>query len=287
MVWGSVAIGQSEIQEYPIINNTDSTIKLQGQITNNNSFKFLYEQKTTTNITVELESMDKILIAIIFIPNVVGAAVGRVSFTQYGYNKDGKLSRLKVAALLYGYGGYAKLSISTDHILFLLSETRPVGTLNTRIRLENIGDLLGYVKLTLTPRMIYPSVQKHWDIEPTEFILGPKEIQWVIIQFRPRKEDIQLIRNHANIGTITIIHGDEPTRQRIRKLYDKIRKTEQISMNNQKDIMRTFVEPICRVFPGEKSSSLDKFNNCDSPEDLEMLLQRVNRAMITLTMKIS
>lgn len=58
-----------------------------------------------------------------------------------------------------------------------------------------------------------------WYINPSEIILKAKETKWVTIEFQPKKEDLILLEhnNVSQMGTISIIHGDEPTRWRIRR----------------------------------------------------------------------
>ena len=58
-----------------------------------------------------------------------------------------------------------------------------------------------------------------WCVEPTELLLGPNEAQWVSLEFRPRKEDWQLLSKStvSHVGTLNLTYGDEPTRLRIRR----------------------------------------------------------------------
>lgn len=58
-----------------------------------------------------------------------------------------------------------------------------------------------------------------WQVNPTELLLNPKEVQWVTLEFHPRKEDLMLLQrsNVSHAGTLLITHGDEPTRWRIRR----------------------------------------------------------------------
>jgi hypothetical protein len=58
-----------------------------------------------------------------------------------------------------------------------------------------------------------------WHIEPTELLLSPDQIQWVTLDFRPRKDDFTIIHQTGviHVGTLKITYGDEPTRLRIRR----------------------------------------------------------------------
>lgn len=287
--WGSVPIGQCETQNYPIVNNTDHTIELKGiVIENNNSFKFLNDSNLTTHITIKLQPMEHYTLAVIFSPYVIGAAIGKVIFTKYEYEEDDKVIKTSLTTTLHGYGGNGKLLISNDQIIFSLCDIHPDGILNARIKIENTGDLSAYAKLKLTPTMIYFSLQNHWNIQPTEFILKPQEIKYATIQFRPRKQDLASINDMGEIGRITIVHGDEPTRWRVRKLYEKMCETKQINIEDKEDIFNTFIQPICRKFPGEQQLISDYLNEInDSPDVLEILSRQIHQSVVILKIKIN
>lgn len=93
-----------------------------------------------------------------------------------------------------------------------------------------------------------------WQVNPTELLLEPKETQWVTLEFQPRKEDLILLRQRSDVchvGTINIIYGDEPTRWRIRRLYNKIKNAGDLN-GVESEPFRNIVYPLCKVFPGEQ-----------------------------------
>lgn len=295
LVWTSVRVGKYETREFTIRNTSNNRIKLQGLITDNdNSFKFLKDRETSTTITIVLQHMESKTFTVIFTPNTVGAAAGKITFMHHEKKRDNE-SRPSRIIPLYGYGGYAKVCISQalkimgDQMWLSLGKLNANGTLNTRIKLENTGDLPAYAKISLAPKAVYPSVENNWLVQPTELILGPKVVQWVTLEFRPRKQDIVLIRGDiADMGTLIITHGDEPTRWRIRRLYKKMREAGgQSKKNEQQDIFRNVVYPICKIFPGEMPMSNNLNIIRDSVQDLEILCRQVNRHVITLTMELS
>ncbi|KAK0179207.1 hypothetical protein PV327_008020 [Microctonus hyperodae] len=295
LIWTSVRVGKHETREFTIRNISNNKIKLQAIITDNeNSFKFLKDRDMSTTITVGLQHMESKTFTVIFSPNNIGAVAGRITFMHYDCKRDGKEPRSPKIIPLYGYGGYAKVSISQalkimgDQMWLSLGKLNLTGILNSRIKLENSGDLAAYAKITLAPKAVYPSVETSWHIEPTELILGPKEIHWITVKFRPRKEDLVLVRGDvADMGTLTITHGDEPTRWRIRRLYKKLCESGQLLRRpDQDDIFSNVVYPICKIFPGElPMHNLNIIR--DSPQDLGTLCRGVNRHVVTLTIELN
>ncbi|XP_074103382.1 spindle defective 2 isoform X1 [Cotesia typhae] len=323
LVWTTVKVGKYENREFTIRNIGSSKIKLQGVITDkDNCYKFLKDRDLSTNMTVTLQRMESKTFTVIFNPSSVGPAAGKITFTyfdkkqhqqqqqqqqQNNDNNNKELSRPSRIIPLYGYGGYAKvcvgqaLKIIGDQMWLPLGKLNSNGTLNTKIRLENTGDLSAYAKISLAPKAVYPSVESNWHIEPTEVILAPKEVQWITLRFRPRREDMALLRgatasgvrgscgnstgNVTDIATLTIMHGDEPTRWRIRRLYKKITQAEQVKKSkDSKDIFMSMVHQISKVITGEKS--INNLNIIrDSVQDLSILCRQLLRHAITLTME--
>lgn len=64
------------------------------------------------------------------------------------------------------------------------------------------------------------SSQTSWEITPNQFMMEPKQVRNIRVYFKPRKAELDKVRQvyTAQIGTLKIIHGDEPTRLRIRRL---------------------------------------------------------------------
>ncbi|XP_008545449.1 uncharacterized protein LOC103569755 [Microplitis demolitor] len=320
LVWTTVKVGKYENREFTIRNIGNCKIKLQGIITDkDNCYKFLKDRDSSTNITFTLQRMESKTFTVIFNPSSVGPAAGKITFSYYDkkqqqhhhhqHNSDNnnKESRASRIIPLYGYGGYAKvcvgqaLKIIGDQMWLPLGKLNSNGTLNTRIKLENTGDLSAYAKISLVPKAVYPSVESNWHIEPTELILKPKEVQWITLGFRPRREDMALLRgatsygvrgacgnssgNVTDIATLTIMHGDEPTRWRVRRLYKKLIETEQVKKSkDSKDIFMDMLHEISKVITGEKS--INNLNTIrDSVQDIGILCRQLLRHAITLTME--
>uniref|UniRef100_A0A6V7LFD5 Abnormal spindle-like microcephaly-associated protein ASH domain-containing protein n=1 Tax=Bracon brevicornis TaxID=1563983 RepID=A0A6V7LFD5_9HYME len=295
--WATVKVGKYEIQEFTIRNSSNNKIKLQATITDNDrSFQFLKDRESSTTIIVGLQKKESRTLSVVYNPNRTGPSAGRITFIHYenviknpGMLNDGGNSRPSKFISLFGYGGYARvkmnqaLQIGGAQMWLSLGKVNASGTLSSCVQLENSGDLPAYAKLTLTPKAVYPAVEKSWNVEPTEIILGPKQSQSIKIQFTPRKEDIALLKGDAaDMGTLVITHGDEPTRWRIRRLYRKLLETKQID-EKQSHLFAHVVNPICKIFPGEMP--IEKLSNIrDAVQDLGILCRNVNRQVVTLMM---
>ncbi|KOC62216.1 hypothetical protein WH47_03974 [Habropoda laboriosa] len=299
LVWNSVKTGKSEIKEFTIRNTSNNKIKIQAIISDSEkNFRFLRERQAVgTNIVLPLQGSESRTLSVVFSPHHMGAAVGKIVFRHYEPRREDNESRPSKVVVyylqlyLYGYGGYSKVEISeafkdTSGKMWLsLGILNSGGSLNAKIKLQNIGDLCSYVKIKLVPKAVYPTMVSSWQVNPTELLLNPKEIQWVSLEFQPRKEDLALLRRSdvSHVGTLLISHGDEPTRWRIRRLYNKMKEIGEFN-GNENEAFRNIVHPICKAFPGEQITS-DISAIRDSVQNLGDLCRGIRQHEIMLTME--
>ena len=69
---------------------------------------------------------------------------------------------------------------------------------------------------------LHPSSGSNWHIEPVHFLLAPNEDKIVTMDFKLNMNELELLKSNQmadviSLGTLHIIHGDEPTRHRIRR----------------------------------------------------------------------
>ncbi|XP_018358203.1 PREDICTED: LOW QUALITY PROTEIN: uncharacterized protein LOC108757997 [Trachymyrmex cornetzi] len=260
LVWNSVKTGKSETKEFTIRNMSNNKIKIQIEICDDSkSFKFLGDKQTiNTSLVLVMQRQEIKTLAVVFSPYSVGSVVGNITIKHY--TRESSDSQQFKRIPLYGYGGCSKVKISgpfkdSSKKLWLslgnlYSETM---TLNASIRLDNIGDLRSFAKVTIIPKVISPIMDSSWHINPKEIILNPKESQDITIQFHPKKEDFALLQRSevSHVATINVIYGDEPTRWRIRRLYNKLKQSGE-SIGNDNEAFKNIVHPICEIFPGEQ-----------------------------------
>ncbi|XP_076244195.1 spindle defective 2 [Calliopsis andreniformis] len=294
LVWNSIKTGKSEIKEFTIRNISNNKIKIQATISDNNkNFRFLRERQAAgTSTVLVLQGSESRTLSVVFSPHQLGASSGKIVFRHYEPKREDNDSRPTKVLFLYGYGGYSKVEISeafkdTSGKMWLsLGTLNSGGSLNAKIKLQNTGDLCSYVKIKLTPKAVYPTMVSSWQVNPTELLLNPKEIQWVTLEFHPRKEDLVLLRKSdvSHVGTILITHGDEPSRWRIRRLYNKMKESGELS-GNENEVFRNIVHPICKAFPSEQL--MPDINVIrDSVQNLGDLCRGIRQHEILLTMEV-
>ncbi|XP_043466688.1 uncharacterized protein LOC122501361 isoform X2 [Leptopilina heterotoma] len=293
LAWTSIRVGKSDIKEFAIRNCSNNKIKLHASIiSKDKSFKFVRDSQTTSNVlALTLQPAESKTIIVVFSPLFAGAATGRVLFQHYSHAKDNTESRPQKTISLFGYGGSTKLEISkafkdTGGLMWLSLGKMSGGSLDAKIKLENLGDLSCYVKLKLIPKAVYPSMAVSWSVEPSKLLLNPKEAQWVCLEFRPRKEDLRLLGKNtvSHVGTLKLTYGDEPTRLRIRRLFYKMKESAPKNMKDQE--FWNEIHPICKAFPGE-TFIRDLTLVRDSNTNLGDLCRGINYQELKLTVESS
>ncbi|XP_050579374.1 uncharacterized protein LOC126917036 isoform X3 [Bombus affinis] len=260
LIWNSVKTGKSEIREFTIRNTSNNKIRIQAIISDSEkNFRFLRERQPVGAIVLALQGLESRMLSVLFSPHHIGAAAGKIIFRHYEPKREESEPGSSKVLFLYGYGGYSKVEISeafkdTGGKMWLsLGILRCGRTPRAKIKLQNIGDLCSYVKIKLIPKAVYPTMASSWQVNPTEFLLNSKDVQWVTLEFEPRKEDLALLQrsNVSHVGTLLITHGDEPTRWRIRRLYNKMKETGELS-GNENETFRNIIQPLCKTFSGEQ-----------------------------------
>ncbi|KAK1124792.1 hypothetical protein K0M31_006152 [Melipona bicolor] len=294
LIWNSVKTGKSEIKEFIIRNTSNNKIKIQAVILDSEqNFRFLRERQAVgTTMVLVLQGSESRTLSVVFSPHHIGTATGKIMFRHYEPKREGAVSGPSKMLFLCGYGGYSKVEISeafkdpSGKMWLSLGILNSGSSLNAKIKLQNIGDLCSYVKIKLIPKAVYPAMASSWQVNPTELLLNPKEVQWVTLEFHPRKEDLMLLQrsNVSHAGTLIITHGDEPTRWRIRRLYNKIKETGELS-GSENETFRNIVHPLCKVFSGEQLIS-DINAIRDSVQNLGDLCRGIRQHEIMLTVEM-
>ncbi|OAD54785.1 hypothetical protein WN48_05984 [Eufriesea mexicana] len=272
LIWSSVKTGKSEIKEFTIRNTSNNKIKIQATISDSEkNFRFLRERQAVgTTIVLALQGLESRMLSVVFSPHHIGAAIGKIIFKHYEPKRKDSESRPAKVLFLYGYGGYSKVEISeafkdTGGKMWLsLGILNSEGSLNAKIKLQNTGDLCSYIKIKLIP----------------------KEVHWVTLEFHPRKQDLALLQQSdvSHVGTLLITHGDEPTRWRIRRLYNKMKETGELN-GNENEAFRNIIHPICKAFCGEQLMP-DISAIRDSVQNLGDLCRSIRQHEIMLTMEV-
>ncbi|KAL6440928.1 hypothetical protein ACFW04_003374 [Cataglyphis niger] len=293
LVWNSVKTGKSDIKEFTIRNTSNNKIKIQIDIWDDNkSFKFLGDRQTvSTSIVLAMHRQELKTLAVSFSPYHIGPVTGKITIKHYTRNGSDSQQHKKIP--LYGYGGYSKIKISNIFkdangkmgLLSLGTLYSETTVLTKEIILQNIGDLQLFAKIKIIPKDISVTMYSNWHVKPKELILNPKETQRVLIEFYPKKEDFAKLQcsEVSHVATVNVMYGDEPTRWRIRRLYNKIKESDN-STENENDVLKNIVHSICKAFPGEQLAS-GLLSIRDSVQNLNDLCTGVHQYEIMLTVE--
>ncbi|XP_071554145.1 uncharacterized protein [Temnothorax nylanderi] len=292
LAWNSVKTGKSEMKEFTIRNTSNNKIKIQIDICDDSkSFKFLGDKQTiNTSMVLAMQRQEIKTLAVVFSPYCVGPVVGKITIKHY--TREGNDSQQYKKIPLYGYGGCSKVKIagtfkdaSGKMWLSLGNLNSETTTLSANIRLDNSGDLRSFAKVTVIPKVICSTMNSSWYVNPKEVILNSKDSQQIAIQFHPKKEDFALLQRSevSHVATINVTYGDEPTRWRIRRLYNKIKESGE-STRDENEAFKSIVHPICKVFPGEQLNPAIASIR-DSIQNLSDLCTGVHQSEIMLTVE--
>ncbi|XP_011874968.1 PREDICTED: uncharacterized protein LOC105565956 isoform X2 [Vollenhovia emeryi] len=294
LVWNSVKTGKSETKEFTLRNTSNNKIKIQIDICDDSkSFKFVGDkQAINTSMVLAMQRQESKTFAVAFSPYCVGPVVGKITIKHY--TKESSDSQQYKKIPLYGHGGYSRVKItntfkdSSGKIWLSLGNLySDTTTLSANIRLDNVGDLRSFAKITVIPKVIFPTMNSSWSVNPKEIILDSKESQLIAIRFHPKKEDLALLQRSqtevTHVATINVTYGDEPTRWRIRRLYNKIKESGELTLNED-ETFKNIVYPICKAFPGEQLiPGLTSIR--DSIQNLSDLCTGVHQSEIMLTVE--
>ncbi|XP_075234499.1 centrosome assembly protein spindle defective 2 isoform X2 [Lycorma delicatula] len=214
-------------------------------------YKIVEEKGTcVSEMRMNLEAMESRQITINFNPTQVGPCKASLIITR-AQQKSASLPTpfQKKVLHLYGYGGKAVLNIKgvfrdPDLRMWTYLDS---DTLQSTFTLENNGDGTAFVKLG--QEIAATGVT----IKPQECLIAAHKSVYVELTFSPTvgRAD-HLLAEHNNVGDmlnvtrITITHGDEATRLRLKRLYSRL-----ISEKQQADnLLMERLATLSNLFPG-------------------------------------
>ncbi|XP_039303244.1 uncharacterized protein LOC105203579 [Solenopsis invicta] len=136
------------------------------------------------------------------------------------------------------------------------------------------------------PKVISPTMDSSWHVNPKEAILNVDKPQEISIQFHPKKDFVLLQQSKVlHIATIKIIHADEPTCQRIQRLYNKIKESGASTAVTESEIFKNRILPLIGAFP--KKQLIPSLTSIRDPTQyLSDLCTGVHQDEIMLTVKV-
>nr|CAD7588424.1 unnamed protein product [Timema genevievae] len=216
--------------------------------------------------TLVFRTMECQVVNFTFTPVSSRAATANVKFEQLSPVGSNILYKIS----LFGYGGFPKLLIrdvhheTNDNMSLCLGEgIPPKQTLSNTFRLENKGDIGCFVLISSRRKGTQAFSESSISVLPTDTVLPPGGVVSVCVKYTPSRKDIRLFATSNKrveaVASLTLISGDEPTRQRL------VRVLKKTGVNNlDQDIVK-----LCATFQGEtKIPDIDHLKDtqdCEKP----------------------
>lgn len=190
---------------------------------------------------------------------------------------------------LYGYGGHSVIDITgmfkdTSGKMWLsFGKMNNDSLFEKAILLRNSGNLHAFFHFNIIYKTSYPFMNNRVKIIPTEGIISPNSETEIILKFTPKQEDFKFFNTAGvpdvrEIAILQLITGTEPTRGRLRKLYNNMNVTGTPSNAE-------FVSKLCVPISGERMpSDLGKCRETDTLA-LRVLCQGLLTREVTLILE--
>lgn len=187
--------------------------------------------------TITLQAMECRSVVVNFCPTVCGAAIGALSF--YAPVGAHNCSQAGLEIPLYGYGGSASIAIQgllkgpVGASFLTIGDVCDLsaGPLSASLRFHNKGPLTAFVCISVDSTVLMKlRLSEAFEVKPSRMILPPNCEANVQIFFRPNREDMKnILKKTAQVLTLAnmrIFCGDEPNRQRMRSLVQRMSSRE-------------------------------------------------------------
>ncbi|XP_050531847.1 uncharacterized protein LOC126900284 isoform X2 [Daktulosphaira vitifoliae] len=226
LVWGSVTPNTKSVQTFTLRNRGTHKEKLRLFIKDNkNCFKFINTgENQVSEMKLLLEPMESQKVSVVLISTSnEGEAYGQIVLQRQCNVNDKKVISL------YGYCGYSDIIIQgvfEDNIghMWLYPNAQ---LMSAKFTVINSGNTTAFVK-------IIPENSTEDIIQPNEFILkkSQKIIVNISVNMTPERLEILLDQDNnskfLNINNLSLIYGDEVTRVRVSRIWQAIKKGNQI-----------------------------------------------------------
>lgn len=261
LFWGSVDVGTDQTRLVHILNTVPS---VQYCITVEGCSYFQILEQTTLkkykeNGKASVSGIGVYEFSISFHPQSVGPAFGILKIKSSHHSKEKLIS-------LNGYGGKSHLGMSKLEWNFSRDDRNVListSDLHVKCYLKNTGSATAFFYLSLG------SMEEYFIIEKPCGLLNPGEEEEVKICVNQKRHILTNLLSFFDeslpeIGMLSIHYGEEATRQRIKRLYQRYGKFELVRWIEDK------FKYLLYDYPGKSSVNLDHI--ADLPESLTLLL---------------
>ncbi|XP_068141876.1 uncharacterized protein spd-2 [Drosophila tropicalis] len=252
LCWGSTKLRTDVRKSLQIKNTADKRLAVRLGI-QGPGFQLVGNESST----ITLQALECRSIMINFCPTVCGAAMGALLFyAPLGGAQPG------MEIPLYGYGGNASISIQgllkgPVGASFLtigdVCELSSGGPLKATCKFHNKGPLTAFVSISVDSTVLMKlRLSEAFEVRPSQMILPPHSERIVEIQFRPNRDDMKNILKKSStqqvltLANMRIFCGDEPNRQRMRNLIQRMTKRQ------REHLTSSMLDSVWSNFPEEQ-----------------------------------
>lgn len=219
LVWECVKLRKSVIKSFVIKNISEKKLSLKIGVIGPG---FQLSSATDTDSMV-LQGNECRTINISFCPTVIGKAIGKVVFRpSKNWPDDNERS-----VFLWAYGGSTVLQLQglergpIGCSYLKMGETSHITstTLKRTFKIYNKGPLNGVATIFIKPKTNQCINESHITIDPNKCVIRPDCSTTISVSYKLRRKDLEKLKDKScevlTIGTLEVIFGSEPNRQRI------------------------------------------------------------------------
>lgn len=162
-------------------------------------------------------------INVAFCPTIIGKAIGKIIFKPTkNWSEETERS-----VCLWAYGGSTALQlqnvergpVGSSFLKMADTSTITSTTLKRSFSIYNKGPLNGVASISIKPKTNQCINESHILIEPNKCVIRPDCSTAITVTYKLRRKDLERLREPScevlTIGTLEVIFGSEPNRQRI------------------------------------------------------------------------
>lgn len=225
LVWECIKLRKSVSKSFVIKNTSEKKLNLKIGVFGPG---FQIASPMDTN-SLLLHGNECRTIHIIFCPTIIGKAIGKVTFRPTK-NWPEEIER---SVNLWAYGGSTVLQLQgiergpVGSSFLKMGETSTIvsTTLERTFSIYNKGPLNGVATVYLKPKTNQCINENQITIEPNKCVICPDRTATIRVTYKLRRKDIERLKDKAcevlTVGTLEVIFGSEPNRQRIASMLTR------------------------------------------------------------------
>lgn len=225
LVWECVRLRKSVTKSLVIKNTSDKKLSLKVGVIGPG-----YQIASSCDSdSLVLQGHECRTINVTFCPTIIGKAMGKLIFKPIK-NWPEELER---SVYLWAYGGSTVLQLQgiergpVGCSFLKMGETSNIvtTTLERSFSIYNKGPLNGVATVFVKPKTNQCINENHITIEPNKCVIRPDGTATIRVIYKLRRKDIERLREKScevlTIGTLEVIFGSEPNRQRIASILTR------------------------------------------------------------------